>query len=229
MHPGALIVVRLNSEGSALPQDSSLSAAVVEGTTANYRVCVKWKEAKAALAMWTPVVRSKEGSAPSLAAPKAKRADPSAQQENLGPGWNHVVRGGCVVRAIPADILHNADPLTLTPTPPVGTNSSAKCKTVKSAPKITVCPEQTPQTTSDKAAKLTRISQPKTKKLVALARPDQSPIEISDLLDNLPLKECLELTRSLLTSVPTFPSGPARLRAALKIVILFITEYDSTA
>jgi hypothetical protein len=31
--------------------------------------------------------------------PKAKRAEPSSEQESLGPGWNHVVRGGRVVKA----------------------------------------------------------------------------------------------------------------------------------
>jgi hypothetical protein len=33
--------------------------------TANYRGCAKWKEAKAALARWVPIVRSKVGSGPS--------------------------------------------------------------------------------------------------------------------------------------------------------------------
>jgi len=32
------------------------------------------------------------------AAPKAQQAGPSAEQKNLGEGWNHVVRGGRVVK-----------------------------------------------------------------------------------------------------------------------------------
>jgi hypothetical protein len=31
--------------------------------------------------------------------PSAKRAEPTSQQESLGPGWIHVVRGGLVVKA----------------------------------------------------------------------------------------------------------------------------------
>ena len=59
--------------------------------------------------------------------------------------------------------------------------------------------------------------------------PNQTLIEeISDLLDNLPVNACVELTRRLLTAVPTLPSGAARSRAVLKIVILFVAEYGST-
>ena len=55
--------------------------------------------------------------------------------------------------------------------------------------------------------------------------PTQSLIEeISDLLDNLTVDACVELTRRLLTSVPTHPFGAARTRAVLKIVILFVAE-----
>jgi hypothetical protein len=58
--------------------------------------------------------------------------------------------------------------------------------------------------------------------------PNQSPIEISDLIDNLPVNACGELTRRLLTAVRSLPSGAARSRAVLKIVILFVDEYGST-
>jgi hypothetical protein len=58
--------------------------------------------------------------------------------------------------------------------------------------------------------------------------PNQSPIEISDLFDNLPVHACVELNRRLLTAVPTLPTGAARSRAVLKIVILFVAEYGST-
>jgi hypothetical protein len=53
--------------------------------------------------------------------------------------------------------------------------------------------------------------------------------EISDLLDTLPKDACIELTRRLLTAVPSLPSGPAPSRAVLKTVILFVAEYGSTA
>jgi hypothetical protein len=80
----------------------------------------------------------------------------------------------------------------------------------------------------DKTAKPNKTSRPK--QLVAPTHPTQSPIqEISDLLDNPPLKACVELTRRLLTSVTTLPTGPARPRAVLKNAILFIAKYGSMA
>jgi hypothetical protein len=138
---------------------------------------VKWKEAKAALAEPTPVVRSKGGSAPRLAALKAKLAEPSAEQVNLGPGWNHVVRGGRVFRAAPADPLPTSHLVPVNRTTTVKTNTSAKGKTAKSAPKVTVGPKQTPVTKSVKPTKPTKTLQPETKKLVVPAHPDRSPIE----------------------------------------------------
>jgi hypothetical protein len=87
---------------------------------------------------------------------------------------------------------------------------------------------KTPVPKLDKTANPNKTTRPK--QLVAPTHPTQSPIqEISDLLDNLPLKACVELIRRLLTSVTTLPTGPARPRAVFKIVILFIVEYGSTA
>ena len=59
--------------------------------------------------------------------------------------------------------------------------------------------------------------------------PTTSPLEgISDLIDQLPLDACVELTRRLLTAIPSLPKGAARPRAVLKTVILFVAEYGST-
>jgi hypothetical protein len=51
--------------------------------------------------------------------------------------------------------------------------------------------------------------------------------DISDLLDNLPLQACVELTRRLLTSIPFLPPGAARPRTVIKTIILFMAEYGS--
>ena len=51
--------------------------------------------------------------------------------------------------------------------------------------------------------------------------------EISDLLDRLPLQVCVELTRLLLTSIFSLPTGTAHPRAVLKTVIFFVAEYGS--
>jgi len=70
---------------------------------------------------------------------------------------------------------------------------------------------------------------PKTPSLVVPTQNPTSPLEdISDLLDHLPLHACVELTRRLLTSISTLPSGAARTRGVLKTVILFVAEYGST-
>ena len=62
--------------------------------TANYRGCVKWKEARAAYAKQANAQLRRPKSLGQPKAPKAKPAEPSAQQKDLGEGWNHVVRGG---------------------------------------------------------------------------------------------------------------------------------------
>jgi hypothetical protein len=65
--------------------------------TASYRGCVKWKEAKAAFEKRSPEVVRK--SAAQSAAHKAQRTGPSAEQTDLGDGWNHVARGERFVKA----------------------------------------------------------------------------------------------------------------------------------
>ena len=69
--------------------------------TANYRGCSsKWKEAKAALAKRAPIARTgMNGANVRPATSQAARAGPSAEEESLGPGWSHVVRGGRVMKA----------------------------------------------------------------------------------------------------------------------------------
>jgi len=65
--------------------------------------------------------------------------------------------------------------------------------------------------------------------LVFPTQTSTSPLqEISDLLDRLPLQACVELTRRLLTSISSLPTGAGRPRAVLKTVILFVAEYGST-
>ena len=65
--------------------------------------------------------------------------------------------------------------------------------------------------------------------LVVPTKNSTSPLEeISDLLDNFPLQACVELTRRLLTSISSLPTGAASPRAVLKTVILSVAEYGST-
>jgi hypothetical protein len=68
------------------------------------------------------------------------------------------------------------------------------------------------------------------KQLLSQPTANPSTLEgISDHLDTLPMDACVKLTRRLLTAVPSLLTIPARSRAVLKIVILFVAEYGSTA
>ena len=75
----------------------------------------------------------------------------------------------------------------------------------------------------------TAAAKSSTPELVVPTQTSNSPLEeISDLLDHLPIQACVELTRRLLTSISSLPTGAARPRAVLKTVILFVAEYGRT-
>jgi hypothetical protein len=70
--------------------------------TANYRGCSKWKEVKAAAAKRAQEEHRRQDCVSTrLPAPKSAPAKPSPEQDKSGSGWNHVVRGGRVVKAQP--------------------------------------------------------------------------------------------------------------------------------
>ena len=87
------------SSGCSTPQEQPQCCGCGGNHTANYRGCVKWKEAKAALAKQAPERVRKGAATGQSAPPKAQRPGPSAEQMDLGKGWNLVVRGGHVVKA----------------------------------------------------------------------------------------------------------------------------------
>ena len=69
---------------------------------------MKWKEVKAALVKQAPDRDRKSAATAHLTTPKEQRAGLSAEQMDLGEGWNHVVRGGRVVKAtIPSTHIPN--------------------------------------------------------------------------------------------------------------------------
>jgi hypothetical protein len=61
---------------------------------------VKWKVLKAALAKQAPYLGPKSAATAHPTAPKEQVAGPSAEQMDLGEGWNHVVRGGVLSRPL---------------------------------------------------------------------------------------------------------------------------------
>jgi hypothetical protein len=108
------------------------------------------------------------------------------------------------------------------------TSTSKKARSKKPAPKVLTASKKAPtkKASTTKCLAKTTSSQ----HLVPSPAANPSPLEeISDLLDTLPMDACVELTRRLLTAVPFLPTGPARSRAVLKIVVLFVVEYGCTA
>ena len=93
--------------------------------------------------MRAPVECSKVGGAPRPpTGPRTKQAEPSAEQEDLRPGWNHVVCGGRVIKAAtPPSHNPSPGPVTENPTRNEVATTRKKGKTAKSAPEDTVGPK----------------------------------------------------------------------------------------
>jgi hypothetical protein len=98
-------------------------------------------------------------------------------------------------------------------------------------PKSTAAPKSAVGKSNKKAAARVKTvaAKPTTPELVVPTQISSSLLEdICGLLDRLPLQACVELTRRLLTSISSLPTGAARPWAVLKTVILFVAEYGST-
>jgi hypothetical protein len=200
--------------------------------TANYRDCIKWKEAKAALEKKAPEHSRKSDITSQPASPKAQRSRPSAEQMDLGEGWSHVVREGSVVKSTTSPNPSPAPQLdTKAHVQPIVTTTRETARPKKPEPKPTAAPKRATGKANKKAATSvkTAAAKPPTPKQVVPSQCPTSPLEeISDHLDHLPLQACVELTRRLLASISSLPTGAARPRAVLKTVILFVAECGST-
>ena len=219
------------SGGCSTPRAQPQCCGCGRNHTANYRVCVKWKEAKAALAKQEPVRRRKSVATGQPAAPKAQRAGPSARQRDLGEGWNHVVRGGRVIKA------------TTTPLTKPNPNLSTQL--------VTEAPEQPKEKRRGLRRLNPNLQQPlrrllgsprRKKPRVSKPRPPnpQNPTWWPHTKFHLPTPgnplsprspsppSIVELYRRALTSISSLPTGADRPWAVLKNVILFVAEYEST-
>jgi hypothetical protein len=96
--------------------------------------------------------------------------------------------------------------------------------------KSTAAPKPTAGKTKKKAVASvgTAAAKPTTAEMVVPTQSSTSPLEEISDPDNLPLKACVELTRRILTSISSLPTGAVLPRAVLKTVTLFVTEYGST-
>jgi hypothetical protein len=205
-------VVTRTHLGSVSLQSSSLSAADAEETTLQtIVVTASGKEAKAAAANRA---QPKGWHLHVPAAPKSAPAKPSPEQEKLGPGWNHVVRGGRVVKAqatsSPASTSSDTGRRTERQAAPTGGQRKPACPEVSVVESHPPRPKQTYSTPSSPQS--------------------QSPLEgIIDLLKNIPTKACVQFTRRIISAASFLRTGEARPRAVLKTVILFISEYGCAA
>ena len=218
--------------GCSTPREQPQCCGCGGNHTASYRGCIKWKQAKAALAKRAPEGVRKSAATSQPAAHKAQRAGPSTEQSDLGEGWNHVVRGGRVVKAT---IVPNPEPtpkpVTEAPSQPKVTATRKKAGSKKPKVKSAAATKPAAGKTNKKTAASvkTAATKPTTPELVVPTQTSNSPLEdISDLLDHLPIQACVELTRRLLTSISSLPTGAACPRAVLKTVILFVAEYGNT-
>ena len=110
------------------------------------------------------------------------------------------------------------------------TATSKTAGSQKPKPKSTAATKLAAGKSKKKVASVkTAAAKPTTPELVVPTQSATSTLEeISDLLDHLPIPACVELTRRLLTSFSSLPTGAVRPRAVLKTVILFVAEYGST-
>jgi len=124
--------------------------------TANYRGCIKWKDAKATLAKQAPERTRKSAATGQPAATKVQRARPSAGQMDLVEGWKHIVRGGGVVKATttsPPNPNRSPYPVTVLPKQSKVTATRKTARHKKPKPKF-------PATTKPAAGK-TKKKQPR--------------------------------------------------------------------
>ena len=153
---------------------------------------MKWKEARAAFAEQAPDRSRKSVATGHPASPKAQRASPSAEQMELGEGWNHAIRGGRVAKATtpPTNPQPNPppQPVTKVPEQPTVTATRQKARPQKPEPKPTAAPKRA-SGKSKKAAASVKTAAAKTTppNLVVPTQNSTSPLEeISDLLYHFP-------------------------------------------
>jgi hypothetical protein len=190
------------------------------------------EKANAVLANQAPERPGKSAATDRPVAPKAQPAGPSVEQTDLREGWNHVVRGGRVVKATnpPPNPNPSPQPVTEALEQPKVTTTRKTTGPKKPEPKSKAAAKPAAGKSKKAASSVKTVAtKPIIPELVVPTQSSASPLEeISDLLDHLPIQACVELTRRVLTSLPSLPKGTARPRAVLKTVIPFVAEYGST-
>ena len=112
-------------------------------------------EAKAALAQQAPKRGQTTAATGHPAAQNSRRIEPSTEQMDLDKGWNHVVRGGLVVKATitpPPNPNPSPQPVTEAPKQPKVTATKKTARPEKPDPKSTAAPKPATGKPKQKAA-----------------------------------------------------------------------------
>jgi hypothetical protein len=138
---------------------------------------------------------------------------------DLGEGWNQVVRGGRVVKAttlLPTP-NHPSQSVTEAPERPKVTATRKTARPKKSEPKTSAASKPAAGKSEKTAAASVKTVavKPTTPNLVVPNQSSTSRLEEISDLDHLPLDAFVQLTRRLLTSISSLPTGAARPRAVL--------------
>jgi hypothetical protein len=157
--------------------------------------------------------KGRDGISSRLHAPKSAPTMPTPGQEALSSGLNHVVQWGRIVKA---HATSSPNPIT----------SDLDRRSERQAVRT-----DDPCKSAGLVATVVKSKSHRSKHSDSTPTPNsRSPLEgIDVLLDNLPAKACIELTRRLLSTASVLPKGDYRPRAILTTVIPFIAEYDCAA
>ena len=120
----------------------------------------------------------------------------------------------------------------MAPEQPVLTATMETASPQKPEPKSIAAIKWTAGVSKKKPAAIVKTDAAKTtpRNLMVPTQISTSPLEeISDLMEQLPLPVCVELTCRLLTSISSLlPTGSARPQVVVKTIIPFAAEYGST-
>ena len=200
--------------------------------TANYRSCITWKEAKAALQRKHPSLRKKALQHANTFLRKLSGTVPLLTRWTRARGGITLSVGACCLDFHHSNQIRNLSPQPITKAPKLQ-NVITNRKTPwprKTEPKSSAATMLASGKPKKKAGARVKTVAAKPTKL-DLEFPNQNSTsirkEISDLLDRLPLPERVEQTRSFLLFISSLLNGAVHLRAVLKTVILFVAEYSS--
>ena len=216
------------SSGCPTPRDSL--SAVAEGKTTQRITVAVWRGRKRRRLLQSMRQNAAERASPQANLPLLKLSGPVPlpSRWTWARGGITSSNGGVVMATTtPPTNPHPKSlpqPVTESPEKPIVTGSRVTARPQKPEPKSKAAPKRAHGKSKKKAAASVKIvtATPTTPRLVVPTQSPTSPIEeISDLLHHLPIHVCVELTRRLLMSVSSLPTGAVGPLAVMKTVITY--------